>query len=674
MPSLGGIEILEAATSLAGASATPVATDAISLIRLSSFVGTGAAATGRAESVTFDAATGRLFVTNAAADVVDIVRIGADGSLTSAGSLALTDLEGIGDSYSEVNSVAVKNGVVAVAIQNDDGMAAGFVALFDAGTGDLIKVIEVGVLPDQLVFTPDGSKLLVANEAEAVSVEENAPGTVSIIDMSGGAAAAEVVNTIGFGSLDGFEDQLLEAGLQLYPGFTASEDIEPEYISISPDGTRAYVTLQEVSAVAVIDLTDPAADRPIAIKPLGFIDHTLDGNAFDPTDRPQPGSISFSNADIRGLPQPDAIATFEAGGAVYFIIANEGDARVGDGIEEEDINRLNNDAVVLDEEAFPEGEDLKDSTLGRLNVFTQYGDTDGDNDLDQLYHLGGRGISIYRQDADGSLTKVRETGGEFEHIIARDFPSIFNQNQGTGFDTRSDDKGPEPEGVTIGEIDGRLYAFVVLERTGGVMVYDVTDPENASFVQYRAPVKGTDNGPEAVTFVSAEDSPTGQPLVITANEVSGNITLYQVATQGPGDSGDDFLTGTAGADTMNGQPGDDTLVGGLGADNVQGQSGDDVFLFTAPADGGDTVFGYANGDQIGILRSGFGLAANADFDHGVTFVSGKSPVATGAGPTLLFDTNTKDLYWDGDGSGANAPVLLVQINGQPLGTSDFLFV
>jgi len=672
MPSdiIGGIEIFEAAASLAGATPTPVATDAINLIRLGAFQGTGGTAVGRAESVSFDAASGRFFATNAAADTVDIGQINPDGTITAAGSLALGELT----AYGEVNSVAVKNGVVAVAYQNEAADEAGYVALFDAGSGALIKLIEVGVLPDHIVFTPDGSKLLVANEGEALDSANNPAGGISIIDVSQGAALAEVATTIGFAALDGSEDELRAAGLQLFPGLTASADIEPEYISISPDGARAYVTLQEVSAVAVIDLTDPAADRPIAIQPLGFIDHALAGNAFDPTDRPSPGSIGLVNLDIRGLPQPDAIATFEVAGVVYFVTANEGDARVGDDIEDEDINRISSGDVVLDADAFPDGAALKGSPTGRLNVFTKYGDTDDDGDLDQLYNLGGRGISIFRQEADGSITKVRETGGEFEAIIARDFPAIFNQNQGSGFDTRSDDKGPEPEGVTIGAVGDRIYAFVALERTGGIMVYDVTDPANASFVQYRPPVAGTDNGPEVVTFVSAADSPTGQALVLSANEISGTVTLYQVAVQGPGDTGDNFLSGTAGADTMNGMPGADTLIGGLGADNLQGQSGADVFLFTSAADGGDTVFGYAAGDRIGLLRSGFGLAADAEIGDGVTFVSGKSPVPIGAGPTLLYDTKAKDLYWDDDGSGSHAPVLLAHIHGQPLGASDFIFI
>ncbi len=91
------------------------------------------------------------------------------------------------------------------------------------------------------------------------------------------------------------------------------------------------------------------------------------------------------------------------------------------------------------------------------------------------------------------------------------------------FDGRSDNKGPEPEAVDIGEIDGQIYAFVGLERVGGVMVYNITDPENASFVQYINPI-ADDQAPEIIEFVSASDSPNGTPLLLVANEFSGTTT------------------------------------------------------------------------------------------------------------------------------------------------------
>ena len=568
---VGGVHVYDAAPSLQGAAAVPTATDAVQLVRLGAFTGTGAVAAGRAESVDFDAASDNLYVTNLAAGRIDIAHLDASGAATAAGGFDLTTLPG----YGGVNSVAVKHGVVAVAYGNSDPSLAGYVALYDAATGTLQKVLQAGVLPDQVTFSPDGRKLLVANEGEAISSANNPQGSVSIIDLSHGAANATVSNTISFASLNGSEAALKAQGLALYPGQAAANDIEPEYVTVSPDGTRAYVTLQEVNAVAVIDLTNASADRPLSIQPLGGIDRLLAGNQFDPNDQ---NGISLLNADVVSLQQPDAIASFTVGGATYFITANEGDARVGTGLVDE--ARLSSGGVKLDATAYPDG---KPAALARLNVITSAGDTDNDGDIDQITTFGGRGVSIFRQNADGSITKVRETGGEFERIIAQINPALHNTENGANPDNRSDNKGPEPEGVTVGAVGGRLYAFVTLERVGGVMIYDVTDPANASFVAYE-PATSQDFAPEVVKFVSAADSPTGQALFITANEVSGTTTLYTIANQSAGNDSiqggpqGDHLLGRAGNDTIVGLGGDDTLDGGAGADLMKGGVGADTYV------------------------------------------------------------------------------------------------
>lgn len=540
---INGITILDQAPSLAGAAVTPNATNAVQLVQLSTFV----PATGtNAEVVSFDPTTDRAFVLNTIGNKIDIVAISAAGATSLAGSIDLTAL----DDFGGANSVAVKNGILAVAYASDAPGANGFVTLFNASTGALIKTIEVGPGPDQIVFTADGSKLLVANEGEPFTVGANIvnpEGSVSIITVGTGTNAA-LASTVEFDALNGFEAQLKQAGVALFnanpasPGFqAAAADIEPEYITVSPDGTRAYVTLQEVNAVAVIDLTAANPTKPIAILPLGGVDHALAGNAFDPSDRDGPSNGALAklvNAPATGLLQPDSIASYSVGGTTYFITANEGDARVN----LTDSARLGDASVVLDPTVFPNAAALKaNASLGRLTILTNVGDTDGDGDLDQIFTLGGRGISIFKQNADGTITKVRETGGEFEAIIARDFATRFNIDtaEGGGLDTRSDNKGPEPEGVDIGVINGRTYAFIGLERVGGVMIYDVTDPANATYVGYRPPLAGEGNAPEVVKYISAADSPTGTALVLTANEgnSAGNfagsgLTVYAALEQG----------------------------------------------------------------------------------------------------------------------------------------------
>jgi hypothetical protein len=430
-PTVGGIRIFNAAPSLAGNAAPPAASDEIVLVRLGEFTGSGSTAAGRAESVAFDA--DRIFVTNLAQNRVDIARLGADGSTAPAGSIDLAALQ----AYGGVNSVAVKNGVVAVAYQNVAADQPGFVALFDL-SGNLQKLVQVGILPDQLTFTPDGLRILVANEGEAVSASNNPAGSISIISLAGGPANAAVSNTIGFSSLNGNELVLAQRGLALFSGQSAA----------GRRRTRIYLRLagRHPRLCHLAGGERYRRDRshrsdcrsPAHIQPLGAVDRTLAGNAFDPSDQ---NGISLVNANVQSLLQPDAIAAFTIGGLTYFVTANEGDARVG-GLSDE--VRLSNANYRLDPTAYPNAAELKaNAALGRLNVLTTVGDTDGDGDFDQIFTFGGRSISIFRQEADGSLTKVRETGGEFEAIIARDLPSLFNVENGANPDNRSDNKGPE---------------------------------------------------------------------------------------------------------------------------------------------------------------------------------------------------------------------------------------
>ncbi|MBR0666664.1 ExeM/NucH family extracellular endonuclease [Roseomonas hellenica] len=537
---IGGITILEQAESLQGSVATPVATNTLNVTRIGGYLaGDGE---GGAESIAFDAGSARAYVTNAALDRIDILDLSDPRSPAKLGSIDLpATLAGF--DYGNVNSVAVRNGVVAVAVQNADGGENGVVALYDGATGSLIKTIEVGVLPDQLTFSPDGSLLLVANEAERFldlsgeATVDNAPGTITIISVPANAADAVVRNTVGFGALDAFEAQLDALGIKTLdattiefesgalngelavPDSTVSQDIEPEYIAVSPDGTKAYVTLQEVNAVAVIDLTNGAADRPVSLLPLGSIDFSLPGNEADFSDRDGAGntaSISVGNAPVNGLLQPDAIASFEVNGTTYFITANEGDSRIVSSATLED--------PALNEARASSVQSGASSDYARVNVDTVW------STAEELYTFGGRGFSIFQQNADGSIVKVEETGGDFEQIIAAlpNAGTVFNGENGGGFDSRSDNKGAEPEGVAVGEINGVPYAFVALERIGGVMVWDLSNPADAKFVRYMPPT-AQDYGPEVIKFVSAEESPNGRAMVLTANEISGSVTVYEVS-------------------------------------------------------------------------------------------------------------------------------------------------
>lgn len=139
---------------------------------------------------------------------------------------------------------------------------------------------------------------------------------------------------------------------------------------------------------------------------------------------------------------------------------------------------------------------------------------------------------------------MSSSGAELERTTAAAIPTFFNSDHGTSsFDNRSDDKGPEPEGLTVGKVAGRAYAFLGLERVGGVMVYDITDPARPRLVTYsnnrdfsvsgaRDLARAGDLGPEGLAFIAGDESPTGRPLVAVGNEVSGTTTLFDVAMAG----------------------------------------------------------------------------------------------------------------------------------------------
>jgi len=464
-----------------------------------------------AEISAFDAGSDKLFVTSSAGlQVVDLSNPAAPALL------ATLDLSALPFSAisNEISSVAAKGGIVAVAVQGVKP-ANGQVVFIDAATNALLGVVNVGAHPDMLTFTPDGTKVLVANEGEFLDSNANnagGKGSVSIIDLSGGVAGA-TVQTAGFEAFDGTEAALRAAGVRIFGTNSVSDDVEPEYIAVNAAGTKAMVTLQEANAVAILDI---ATATFTSIVPLGTKDFsTLLADFSD-----QDGGMNLTTGNpVFGLYMPDAIASFASGGETYYVIANEGDDR-DDFINPNETIRVGSSSYDLDDTAFPDEAALKASAdLGRLNVSNApglRGDTDNDGDIDQILTYGARSFTIL--DEAGQI--VFDSADIIERIIAEDFPALFD-------DTRSDNKGPEPEGVTVADIGGRTYAFVGLERSNLSLVFDVTDP---TAVTYAGPARQDgDVSPEGMIVISAEDSPTGETLFVTSNEVSNDISIFTVA-------------------------------------------------------------------------------------------------------------------------------------------------
>lgn len=509
-----GVRALPVAILLSGLAT--VAT-AIELNPLASYE-TGIFDDGGAEIVAYDAGSQRVFFVNAGLSRVDVL----DATDPSAPSLLFSiDATPYGAS---ANSVAVRDGLVVVAVENDDAQANGVVVAFDVD-GTYLWDVEVGALPDMVTFTPDGRSVLVANEGEPDDDYDIDPeGSVSRIDLPLSPGGTPVVTTY---DLDGPTLEACADCRVFGPGATAAQDFEPEYIAVSADGRRAYVAFQENNALGILDLE---LGRLVNVRGLGFKDHTLPENAFDASNRSD--EIEMRTWPVKGMYQPDAIATFEASGGTMLVSANEGDARDYDGYSEEE--RVED--LVLDPTAFPDAATLQlEENLGRLTTTLATGDTDGDGDHDEIYAYGARSISVWN---DGGQL-VWDSGRELEDITAAAYPDDFNSTntENDSFKNRSDDKGPEPEGLVVGEVNGISYVFVGLERMGGVVVYDLSDPSSPSFVQYvntrdysGDPEAGTagDLGPEGLVFVPAGDSPIGTPLLIVGYEISGTVGFFEI--------------------------------------------------------------------------------------------------------------------------------------------------
>lgn len=571
-----------------------------------------------AEIVTFDPATKQAFVVNAHKGELDVLDMSNPAMPVKTASIGVAEIA----TGAQVNSVAIYQNIIAIAIEAANKTDAGFVALYKVDDLSKIAHVQVGALPDMLVFTPDGKTVLVANEGEPSDDYQIDPeGSISLIDVSNLAALDQSkVKTATFSAFNAQKATLMAAGVRVFgPNATVAQDMEPEYIAVSADSQTAWAVLQENNAVAVIDLNTATVTQ---ILPLGYKDHGVAGNGLDVSDTE--GSINIALwPGVMGIYHPDALASYSVAGKTYLVSANEGDARAwgedtpeyfgtagttpcnGDtskGFVEEfrvkhlvhrnGFDRRCGDDLPAHLRTLAAGALLnpdvfaycgatpgnprdcrEDNLLGRLNVTWTMGyqtQEDGspllykaDGTLpgpgetgdrlmyDALYAYGARSFAIW-DTTDMSL--VFESGDFIEQYLAsdecllgtnRDIPcrDWFNSNheEGDSFDNRSDNKGPEPEGLVVGKIGSKHFLFLGLERMGGVMVFDISNPAAPVFHDYlnsrnfwdeTDPALNLSNtgdlGPEGLFFIPAKHSPNGQPLLMVGNEVSGTTSVYSI--------------------------------------------------------------------------------------------------------------------------------------------------
>lgn len=487
-----------------------------------------------------------------------------------------------GGADTTINSVSVREDGLAVATvePNANKTLPGQLVFFDAASDDFVALgfVKVGSLPDMVTISPDGNYALVANEGEpAEDYSVDPEGSISVVALRDTVEAStqDDVHTADFRA---FEGTLAERGVHIFgqvgASTTEAQNIEPEYIAAV--GNTAYASLQENNAIAVIDIPSATVTD---VWPLGYVDRMQ--VPFDASDRD--GEINITNWPVKGIRQPDSIGAYEVNGQTYIVTANEGDARDWEAYSEE--ARLK-DLGDPDEGLAPlcEGfnnwtaEEIEflqsDEGAGRLKITTAFGYNEEKDCFEEVYAYGGRGFSIFT--SDGTL--VYDSADQFERVTADTHPEWFNSNHSeSNFEGRSDDKGPEPEGLALGTIGERTYAFIGNERVGGVMVYDITNPSAAEYVTYvnnrdfsvsmedyedddaavaeMLPQAG-DLGPEGLVFIPAADSPNGKHLLVVGNEVSGTTTIFQVddllaapeapaETPGTGSTGESSVNGSS---------------------------------------------------------------------------------------------------------------------------------
>ncbi|ERM57203.1 MULTISPECIES: choice-of-anchor I family protein [Vibrio] len=526
--------------------------------------------TSAAEIVSYDSCTDKLYVVNAQAQKVDVLSMDADSAPTSEGSIDLQSAAAAsGINIGAANSVSTHQGLVAVAIENADKQQNGIIALYRSDTLELITTYTAGALPDMVSFSKDGHYIASANEGEPNSDYSIDPeGSVTLVDLTNGPLQAKVTQ-IDFKAFNQGQPRYAELTDKVRisaPNATVAQDLEPEYLTFADNG-KLYVALQENNALAAIDVASAEVD---AI--LGLGGKPWDTAQLDASNKDKNIGNLQSYAMLEGLYMPDSITSYSVDGNTYIVTANEGDGREygikttqqlcddkgfewdGDDYQGTENYTTEKDFCIayvdevrgkkLDVDAnHPLAGALKDNKqLARLKVIKPQETLAADQ---KVQAFGSRSFSIW--DESGEL--VFDSGDDFARIVLEQDPANFNStndNNQSG-DDRSDDKGVEPEAIEVAEINGKQYAFIGLERQGGIMVYDVTQPKNASFISYlnnrdfTQPVctkvdedgdcdnetynsKAGDLGPESIKYFTR----SGNHFIAVGNEVSGSTSVYRV--------------------------------------------------------------------------------------------------------------------------------------------------
>ncbi|HCE4570512.1 TPA: choice-of-anchor I family protein [Vibrio parahaemolyticus] len=532
-----------------------------------SFIADAPFDTSAAEIVNYDACTDKLYVVNAQAKRVDVLSLNESSAPSQTDFIDLTDAgTSAGIEIGAANSVAVFNGLVAVAIENNNKQEDGLIALYRSDDLSLITTFKTGALPDMVGFSKDGRYIATANEGEPNSDYSIDPeGSVTLVDLSKGINNADVTQ-IGFGEFDGVRSDELPKAVRISgPNASIAQDLEPEYLTFADNG-KIYVALQENNAMAIIDPQNHSVEKIVALGEKSWSNSKLDASNKDKII----GNLK-SYPQLVGLYMPDTLDSYSVNGQTYIVSANEGDGReYGFKTTQAECDQAGFKWDEDDYQGTPDYTNVKGSCLShidevrgkKLKVTTDHPLAGALKDNKQLARLkvikpnhtlnveenvqafGARSFSIWNE--NGEL--VFDSGDDFATVALLNEGKHFNStnDSNSSGDDRSDDKGIEPEAIEVAKINGRYYAFIGLERQGGIMVYDITEPKQAQFLHYvnhrdyTQPVctlvedgecandtynpKAGDLAPESINYFTRN----GQHFIAVGNEVSGTTSVFRI--------------------------------------------------------------------------------------------------------------------------------------------------
>jgi len=515
---------------------------------------------GGAESSAYDPATQRIFVTNSATSQIDIVDIANPAKPKKVKSVNLAS-KGVAG----IQSVAVKDGLVAIATSATDKQANGKIFFADTN-GTLVagatNGIEVGSFPTHVSFSPDGLYVMSANEGKPSSycltagtlpTSTDPYGSVSLIDVSGSVPSA--ATTINFESYNDRAGAITFQGGRIFgPNATTAQDVEPKFITFSADSKYAYVTLQENNSIATIDMASKSISE---ISGLGAKDHSVAGKGLDALAN---GTAAVAVQNVKGMYLPNGIASLKGSdGTSYVVTANEGVSRSYPCL----LGGTSTTAVESEAQPISGIYDSTDSAITAVNTAvgsltaTPFApataraiQVTASTKIKTAYSFGSRSISVWTPaNVDGvdTMNQVWDSGDQLEtksaQLNAAGYNSDWNTTTGAAnaSDSRSTQKGPEPAGVVVGNAYGMQWLVVGMKGDGGLALYDATNPLAPVFTDYintanragnivtgKATAAAGDVSPKGLEFVAPEDSPTGSALVIASYEQSGTVGIYEI--------------------------------------------------------------------------------------------------------------------------------------------------